>query len=175
MSITTYGLAQIKKEIQHLPAPQLAELCLRLARYKKENKELLAYLLFEQHNEADFMENVKAEAGFMFSQLPSQSYFTAKGLRKILKMLTKYIKFSGSKTVEIELLLSFCQNYLQYVIKQTSYKPIRLILTRQIDKVKATISKLHEDIQFDYTADYNKMLDEADSKLPWLNKKSHLL
>jgi hypothetical protein len=175
MSITTYGLQQIKKELQHLPQEQLTELCLRLIRYKKENKELLAYLLFEAHNEHDFVESIKAEAGFMFSQLPSQSYFTAKGLRKILKMLAKYTKFIGSKTAEIELLLNFCQNYLQYVIKQTSHKPIRLILTRQIEKVRIAIGKLHEDLQFDYSQDYNKLLDDAESKLPWLNKKSYLL
>ena len=175
MSITTYGLAQIKKELQHLPQEQLAELCLRLVRYKKENKELLAYLLFEAHNEHDFLESIKAEAGFMFSQLPAQSYFTAKGLRKILKMLTKYTKFMASKPAEVELLLNFCQNYLQYVTRQTAYKPIRLILTRQVDKVRAAIGKLHEDLQFDYSQDYNKILDDADSKLPWFNKKSYLL
>jgi hypothetical protein len=175
MSITTYGLQQIKKELQHLPQEQLAELCLRLVRYKKENKELLAYLLFEAHNQQDFIERIKAEAGFMFSQLPSQSYFTAKGLRKILKMLTKYTKFIGSKTAEIELLLNFCQNYLQYVVRQTSYKPIRLIFTRQIEKVQGLINKLHEDLQFDYTQDYNALLDNADAKLPWLNKKSYVL
>ncbi|MBD1392167.1 hypothetical protein [Mucilaginibacter glaciei] len=175
MSITTYGLQQIKKELQHLPQEQLAELCLRLVRYKKENKELLAYLLFESHNEQDFMESIKAEAGFMFSQLPAQSYFTAKGLRKILKMLTKYTKFIGTKPAEIELLLNFCQNYLQYVVRQTSYKPIRLILTRQLDKIKTSIGKLHEDLQFDYSQEYNKFLDDADSKLPWINKKSYLL
>ncbi|MBB5394530.1 hypothetical protein [Mucilaginibacter sp. AK015] len=175
MSITTYSLQQIKKELQHLPSEQLAELCLRLVRYKKENKELLAYLMFESDNEQDFIESVKAEAGFMFSQLPSQSYFTAKGLRKILKMLTKYTKFVGNKTAEIELLLNFCQNYLQYVIKQTSHKPIRLILIRQVEKVRASIGKLHEDLQFDYSQEYNNLLDDADSKLPWFNKKSYPL
>lgn len=175
MSITTYGLQQIKKELQHLSQEQLAELCLRLVRYKKENKELLAYQLFEAHHEQDFVESVKAEAGFMFSQLPAQSYFTAKGLRKILKMLTKYTKFIGSKPAEVELLLDFCQNYLQYVIKQTSYKPIRMIFTRQIDKLRATIGKLHEDLQFDYSQDYNKLLDDADAKLTWINKKNYLM
>jgi hypothetical protein len=175
MSITTYGLQQIKKELQHLPQEQLTELCLRLVRYKKENKELLAYLLFESNNEQDFIESIKAEAGFMFSQLPAQSYFTAKALRKILKMLTKYTKFIGSKPAEIELLLNFCQNYLQYVVRQTAYKPIRLIFTRQLDKIRTSISKLHEDLQFDYSQDYNRMLDDADSKLSWLNKKSYLL
>jgi hypothetical protein len=175
MSITTYGLQQIKKELQHLPAEQLADLCLRLARYKKENKELLAYLLFEAHNEPDFIESVKAEAGFMFSQLPAQSYFTAKALRKILKMLTKYTKFMASKTAEIDLVLNFCQNYLQYVIRQTSHKPIRLILTRQIEKLRTAIGKLHEDLQFDYSEDYNKLLEDAAGKLPWFNKKAYLL
>lgn len=175
MSIPTYGLQQIKKELQHLPQEQLADLALRLIRYKKENKELLAYLLFDAHNEQDFIESIKAEAGFMFSQLPSQAYFAAKALRKILKMLSKYTKFIGSKPAEIELLLNFCQNYLQYVIRLTSHKPIRLILTRQLDKLKTAIGKLHEDLQFDYSQDYNALLEEADSKLPWLNKKSYLL
>ncbi|MBL4674640.1 MAG: hypothetical protein JKY70_00275 [Mucilaginibacter sp.] len=175
MSITTYGLAQIKKELQHLPAEQLAELCLRLTRYKKENKELLAYLLFESHNEQVFIESVKAEAGFMFSQLPVQSYFTAKGLRKILKLLNKYIKFIGNKAAEVELLINFCQNYMQYVIKQTSHKPIRLILIRQVEKIRTTLSKLHEDLQYDYVNDYEQLLDDADGKYSWFSKKSYEL
>jgi hypothetical protein len=175
MSIATYSLQQIKKELQHLPQEQLAELTLRLIRYKKENKDLLGYLLFDAQNEQDYIESIKAEAGFMFSQLPAQAYFTAKGLRKILKMLSKYTKFIGSKPAEIELLLSFCQNYLQYVIRQTSHKPIRLILTRQLDKIKIAIGKLHEDLQFDYSKDYNAILDDAETKLPWLNKKSYML
>src|SRR3978361_392822 len=111
MTVNTYGLQHIKKEIQHLPNEQIAELLLRLARYKKENKELLAYLLFEAHDEAAFIEKVKAEAGFMFSQLPSQSYFAAKALRKILRLLSKYTKFMASKGAEIELLINFCSNY----------------------------------------------------------------
>jgi arginyl-tRNA synthetase len=90
MSIPTYGLQDIKKELQHLPAAEMGELLLRLARYKKENKELLAYILFDANNEAAFIEKVKAESGFMFSQLPSRSYDAAKSLRKILRLLTKY-------------------------------------------------------------------------------------
>ncbi|MFD0793830.1 hypothetical protein ACFQZX_09385 [Mucilaginibacter litoreus] len=175
MSITTYGLQQIKKELQHLPAEQLAELCLRLVRYKKDNKELLAYLLFEAHNQEEFIESVKAEAGFMFSQLPSQSYFAAKALRKILKFLNKYIKFTGSKTAEVDLLINFCQNYLQYVTRQTSHKPIRLILTRQIEKIKASIGKLHEDVQTDYMSDYEQLLATAEQKYTWFSKKSYQL
>src|ERR1700744_4578403 len=110
MSISEYGLQDIKKELQHLSPLQMADLCLRLARYKKENKELLAYLLFQSNNEAGFMEQIKAESGFMFSQLPVHSYSAAKGMRKILRLLSKYTKFMGSKEAEIELLINFCNN-----------------------------------------------------------------
>jgi hypothetical protein len=175
MSTTTYGLQHIKKEIQHLPHEQLSELLLRLARYKKENKELLAYLLFEAHDEAAFIEKIKAEAGFMFSQLPSLSYNAAKGMRKILRLLSKYTKFIGTKEAEIELLLNFCVNYLEYADRRTNYKPIRLILTRQIEKVKNLIGKLHEDLQFDYLESYNTLLTDAEKKLGWFKKNDYLL
>ncbi|MEO6151120.1 MAG: hypothetical protein ABIN95_12620 [Mucilaginibacter sp.] len=175
MSITAYGLQHIKKEIQHLPHEQLQELVLRLARYKKENKELLAYMLFEAHDEAAFVEKVKAEIGFMFSQLPVQSYFAAKGLRKILRLITKYVKFMGSKTAEIDLLISFGHNYLQYADRKSSYKPLRVIFVRQLEKTRTLINKLHEDLQFDHSHDYENLLADADKKLQWLNINDHVL
>jgi hypothetical protein len=175
MSTITHGLQDIKKELQHLPAEQITELCLRLARHKKENKELLAYLLFEADDEAAFIEKVKAEVGFMFSQLPVQSYNAAKALRKILRLIGKYTKFMASKPAEIELLINFCTNYIQYADRRSSYKPLRLILTRQLEKIRGLIAKLHEDLQFDYSNDYNTMVEDAATKLSWLNKSSYLL
>lgn len=175
MSIKVYGLADIKKEIQFQDKSVLMELVLRLARYKKENKELLAYLLFEADNERNFIDSVIAENGFMFSQLPSNNYQMAKSMRKILRLLNKYIKFMGSKEAEIEFLLSFCRNYIQYADKRGSYKPMRLILTRQLEKIKKTIEKLHEDLQFDYAQDYNAMLDDAQAQLKWFYKDDYLL
>ena len=175
MSITTYGLQDIKKELQHLSSLQIADLCLRLGRYKKENKELLAYLLFEANNEQAFIEKVKAEAGFMFSQLPIQGYAAAKSIRKILRLINKYNKFIASKQAEIELLLNFCDNYLQYTDRKTSYKPLRLILSRQMQKIQALIGKLHEDLQADFSRDYNLLLDNTEKKFPWFYKNDYLL
>jgi hypothetical protein len=168
MSIPTYGLQDIKKELQHLPAAEMGELLLRLARYKKENKELLAYILFDANNEAAFIEKVKAESGFMFSQLPSRSYDAAKSLRKILRLLAKYTKFTGSKEAEIDLLMSFCHNYVDYIDRKISYKPLRMILTRQLLKIRTLIGKLHEDLQYDYTEEYNSLHKAAESKFTWL-------
>ena len=175
MSTASYGLQDIKKELQHLSGLQIADLCLRLARHKKENKELLAYLLFEANNEAAFIEKVKAEAGFMFSQLPVRSYEAAKYLRKILRLIGKYIKFIAAKEAEIELLINFCSNYIQYADKSSSYKPLRLILIRQVEKVRTAIGKLHEDLQFDFVNDYNAMLDDAEKKLSWFSKDNYML
>jgi hypothetical protein len=175
MSIKTYGLQDIKKELLHLSSTEVADLNLRLARYKKENKELLAYLLFEAHDEHAFVEKVKAECGFMFSQLPVHSYQMAKSLRKILRLISKYVKFIGSKEADIDLLLNFCRNYLQYVDRRGTYKPLRLILTRQLEKVNKAISKLHEDLQADYAHDYVALLDDAEEKLKWFNKSGYML
>ncbi|HJP62375.1 MAG TPA: hypothetical protein VJ844_02980 [Mucilaginibacter sp.] len=175
MSMKVYGLADIKKEIQFQDKTVLMELVLRLARYKKENKELLAYLLFEADNERSFIESVIAENGFMFSQLPSNNYQMAKSMRKILRLLNKYIKFMGSKEAEIEFSLSFCRNYIQYADRRGSYKPMRLIFTRQLEKIKKAIEKLHEDLQFDYTQDYNTMLEDAQAELKWFYKDDYLL
>ncbi|HZY39113.1 MAG TPA: hypothetical protein VFE53_20795 [Mucilaginibacter sp.] len=175
MNVSSYGLQDIKKELQHLSSLQIAELCLRLARYKKENKELLAYLLFEANDEAAFIEKVKGEIGFMFSQLPSQSYNAAKSTRKILRLIGKYVKFTGSKEFEIELWLNFVQNYIQYTDRKASYKPLRLILTRQVMKIQAAIGKLHEDLQYDYVEAYNALLEEAEKKFPWFYKAEFAL
>jgi hypothetical protein len=175
MSISNYGLQDIKKELQHLSSLQIAELCLRLARYKKENKELLAYLLFEANDETAFIEKVKGEIGFMFSQLPSQNYNAAKSSRKILRLISKYTKFIGSKEAEIEMLLNFCQNYVQYTDRRMAYKPLRLLLTRQILKIQGLIGKLHEDLQYDFVEAYNHLLEDAEKKFPWFYKAEYEL
>jgi len=175
MSIRTYGLQEIKKELQQLNGKQAAELCLRMARYKKENKELLAYLLFDAEDELAFAESFKQDIGLMISQVPSLSYQAAKLLRKILKQINKYAKFTGSKQVEVELLISFSRNYLEYVDRRTSYKPLRIILVKQLEKIKKAIVKLHEDLQFDYNREFDELLDDAVKHLPWLHKGDLML
>lgn len=177
MSLPNYGIAEIKKELQHLDNAQLTELFLRLVRYKKENKELTGYLLFDADNERAFIDSLMAENGLMFSQLPYNNYQLAKGLRKILRILGKYIKFMASSEAEVEVLINFCHNYVQYVDKRasSSYKPLRLIFTRQLDKIRKSITKLHEDLQFDYSQEFNNMVGEAEEKLRWLNMNDYLL
>lgn len=173
MAIEAYGLQDIKKEIQHLSAPQLAELVLRLARHKKENKELLAYLLFVANDQDAFIEQSKYEVGMMFYILPSRAYDATKTLRKILRYITKLSRFSASKPVEISLLMAFCNNYLEYVDRKASFKPLRTVFVKQIEKISKLITKLHEDVQADYLSEYNALLDLADDRLYWFSKLAY--
>lgn len=55
------SLHEIKQELTNVPTKQVLELCLRLTRFKKENKELLTYLLFEAHDQHGYIESIKKE------------------------------------------------------------------------------------------------------------------
>lgn len=174
MGINTYNLQSVKKELQHLSGAQLTDLCLRLAKYKKENKELLSYLLFEAGNDAGYIENIKQEIDDQFKALPSHSYYLAKSLRKVLKLITKHVKFMASKPAEVDLLLHYCEQYVKYVDKRTGYKPLRQLLHKQLEKTAKLINSLHEDLQYDHQAGFEKVVELADEKMSWINKHDYL-
>lgn len=141
----------IKQELNHLPKEKLIALCLRLARFKKENKELLTFLLFEAHDIPGYITSVKTEMDEQFESINFNSpYFIKKSLRKILRIVNKYIRYSGSAVVETELLLYFCQfiNNMDAAIKKNTV--IVNIYNNQLKKINAAVSGMHEDLQYDY-------------------------
>lgn len=147
----TASLSEIKNELKTISPIQLQELCLRLAKYKKENKELLNYLLFDAVNEQAFIQNVKNEVDLQFKQLNKHSYYLAKKtLRKVLKTADKYIKFSGSKETEIELLIYFCQKMKNSGLNLRSSRVVLNMYQRRVERIRKVLSMLHEDLQFDY-------------------------
>ena len=104
------SIVTIKKELQHLPKEDLLELCLRLGRFKKENKELLTYLLFKAHDEESYIESIKETLDNQFAGINTDSYFyMKKTIRKILRQIRTYSRYSNKKSTEVELLLYFCE------------------------------------------------------------------
>lgn len=145
------SLSHIKKELKNLPPAELQEICIRLAKYKKENKELLHYILFESMNESAFIELVKEEIDEQFGNLNRSSFYLAKKtLRKVLRTTKKYIRFSGSKQTEIELLIYFCQKMKTSGLKMRSSRTVLNLYERQVERIKKVLAMLHEDLQFDY-------------------------
>lgn len=170
-----YPSAEIKKELQQLSSAEIAVLCLRLSRFKKENKELLTYLLFKSHNPDVFVQEYKAEMNLQFAKLSGSNYLVVKGLRKISQEMNNNIRYTGSDEVKLELLLHFCSNYINYVDYHSHYKTLRNVFYRSAEKVKAAIGKLHEDLQHDYGNLYHEMLTEAANEIYWFEKKPFLL
>lgn len=69
---------ELKQELTNCSPSQITELCLRLARFKKENKELLTYLLFEAHDTAAYIENVKNEMDSQFAGINKSNVYFVK-------------------------------------------------------------------------------------------------
>jgi hypothetical protein len=147
----------IKKKLLGLEPHELTALCLRLIKYKKENKELLSYLLFESDDESAYIESVKLE---MFARFDELSYFTSyqttKQIRKIYRFVAKQIKYSALPATQVELLIHFCQ-LLKKVIQKYRLTALENMYAQQLKKINIALSKLHEDIQYDYAKVLNEL------------------
>ncbi|TMU54842.1 hypothetical protein [Flagellimonas algicola] len=144
-------IAQLKKELQHRSPDELLDLCLRLGRFKKENKELLTYLLFEADHEEGYIDSVKAEVDEMFEEINTNSfYYIKKSVRKILRTIKKYIRYSGNKETEVELLLYFCEQLKNFRPSIKGNIALRNLYERQLVYIEKKISALHEDLQYDF-------------------------
>jgi len=151
----TATIQEIKQELLALQHNELAELTLRLARSKKENKELLTFLLFEAHDITGYIEGVKKEMEAAFLDINiSHVYFAKKTIRKVLRITNKYIRFSGSKQAEAELLIHFCKLIVDSGIKINKNPALKNLYQNQLKKIEKAKDTLHEDIQYDL----NKLL-----------------
>lgn len=152
------SVSNIKKELNHLSSDELTELCLRLAKFKQENKELLTYLLFEAHDEIAYIEAVKAEVDGQFEQINTSSYYyIRKSVRKILRMIKKFARYSLKKETEVELLLHFCQKLKNLEPSISNNVTLSNTYKRQRDLIKKIVSGLHEDLQYDYKLKLNEL------------------
>ncbi|WP_452223126.1 hypothetical protein [Lacinutrix chionoecetis] len=152
------SVVTIRKELKHKSSEELAELCLRLARFKKENKELLTYLLFEADSEAGYIETVKQDIDEQFEAINTNSYFyIKKSVRKILRNTKKYIRYSLNKETEVELLLYFCKKLKAMSPSIKRNTTLQNIYDRNIEAITKKVLKLHEDLQYDYKLELEEM------------------
>lgn len=146
------SINEIKRELKSLPPEALQELCMRLAKYKKENKELLTYLLYEADNEQSYITAIKEDMDALFDELPSRNnlYYVKKSLRKILRFANKQIKYSGIKETELELRIYFCSKVLDAKVPLREGTVLYNLYQQQLKKIYTIVVKLPEDLQMDY-------------------------
>lgn len=145
------SIVTIKKELQHLPEQDLLELCLRLGKFKKENKALLTYLLFEAHDEDGYIASVKTTLDELFKGINTDSYFyMKKTIRKILRQIRTYSKYSKQPATEVELLLYFCEQLNELKPSIHRNNTLSNLYQRQKLAIEKKVKTLHEDLQYDY-------------------------
>jgi hypothetical protein len=154
------SIHEIKKELETLETDQLNALCLRLAKYKKENKELLTYLLFEAHNEDDYIKEVRNDTETQFEGLSKLNvYYIKKSLRRILRGLNKQIKYSSLPLTELELRIHFLKQMKNHSIPIHQNTLLMNIYQQQMKKIQQIQGKLDEDIVFDYQSDLEELAE----------------
>ena len=145
------SVVELRKELEHLDKEKLKQLCLRLSRFKLENKELLTYLLFASEDESSYIQSIKNQLDALFLDINTNSYFyVKKSIRKILRRIRKFARYSNQPETEVELLLYFCLKMQDIKPSIFKNKTLTNIYDRQIKSAQKKTKKLHEDLQYEY-------------------------
>ncbi len=145
------SLAQIKSELKEKSSDELVALCLRLGRFKKDNKELLTYLLFEAQDEQGFINLLKEDIDDLMDEINTNHlYYMKKGLQKIVRSLNRSLRYSGQKQTEVEVRIYFCEKIRETGIAIERHSTIHNLFLREIKRIEKALSGLHEDLQADY-------------------------
>ncbi|MBL0340534.1 MAG: hypothetical protein IPP71_06200 [Bacteroidetes bacterium] len=158
--ITHYSLNEIKKELLEIPDKKLVELVIALAKYKRDNKEFLNYLLYYSSAVDVFINGILSEIDGHFEMINEQSnlYYSKKSLRKILRIINKYSKYIGDKSKTAQLLLYFCTKLKNSGLPYQKSQTLINMYDSQIKKINKLIDSMHEDFKHDFQTDLDKLV-----------------
>jgi len=146
-------IKELKEELVHKPQAELLEYCLRLSKFKKENKELLTYLLFDAGNETGYILSIRELLQDLFKQVNTTNiYFAKKSIRKIVRMADKFTRYSDKPGTEAEVRIFICEQLNALPIDFSKSQVLQNVYSGQLNKINKLISAMHEDLQHDYQA-----------------------
>ncbi|MGH1336986.1 MAG: hypothetical protein ACRBFS_12750 [Aureispira sp.] len=152
------GIREIKASLKEKTPEELLDICLKMAKYKKENKEYLTYLLYEAGNETSYIESIKRQITAAFEDLNRSSFYQIKkSVRKILRLVIKYIRYSKKKDTEVQLRLFFCQELIQMKPSIKRSTILKNMYYQQLKVARKALEKLHEDLQYDYEIEIQEL------------------
>jgi hypothetical protein len=144
-------LHQIKKELETSSPQRVLALLLKIVKSKTENKELISYLLFDEDNLSGYIADLREDVSELLKDVKYlPPYQVKRSLRKALKFITKYTKYTGAKETEAELLVHLCKLMQTQGLASGSNKIANSIYAKQVEKIEKLIPYLHEELQFDY-------------------------
>ncbi|MFZ6052133.1 hypothetical protein [Halocola ammonii] len=163
------SLTILKKELKKCSPEETQEIVLRLARAKKENKELLTYLLSYAEDAAEYADDMQEHLDLAFEDLSHRPYFAAKTLRKVLREITKFKRFTKSDRYMVQLLLHFCERTVDHFGSSLRHQPTQGIIFRTMLKIRKALDKMHEDLQADFRPHFEEIVKTIDSKFTYWN------
>lgn len=152
---------ELKQILSGASHNDLVAICLRLARFKKENKELLTYLLFESADEQMYIDSIKKDVDLMFDEINNKTpYLQRKSVKKIQTFVKRYIRYSPQKETELALLMHFCFKAAEIQPSIKHNPKLWNIFKTQLAAVEKKINFLHEDLQFDYSEELTELREK---------------
>jgi len=159
--INAASLKVIKDELSTLTNKDLNGIILKMIKFRKENKELVTYLLFDSRDEMEYVKMMKKEIEMaLYAVTSSNARNSLKLIRKVLRITRKAIKFSGKNETEVQLLLHYCSILKSKDLPLTRIKALNSIWERSILSTGKAISSLHEDLRYDYGMELKALLEE---------------
>ena len=115
-------------------------------------------MLFEEDDLPNYIKNVKEEVDEGFAQVnTSNVYFAKKTNRKVLRIANKYIRYTGSKTAETEILLHYLTNFKGLNLSWQKSNALVNLYKAQLKKIDTAIATMHEDLQYDYRRELERL------------------
>jgi len=148
------SIAELKKALVQLDQGELLDACLRLIRFKKDNKELLTYLLFLSEDEQAFVTCLCDEIDEQFFESPNMH---KKTLRKVIRWMDKWLRFSGIKETELQVRLHFCASLKSSDTPFLRHKVMTNMYVGQLKKIHKALETLHPDARCEYRADVDSL------------------
>lgn len=154
----TASVRELKSELSNCTQEELIDIVLKLSKHKKENKELLTYLIYDSSDEEQYIQDVCEEVTTLFQTINTSSYYLMKkSVRKVLRFCKKQIRFSKIKTTEIEVLLHFCYELRQLKPSYRNNVVLVNLHNKQVELIEKAIGSLHEDLQYDYRLELEQL------------------
>lgn len=151
------SLAHIRKELKTLSREEVLELIDKLAKYKRDNKELLSYLLFDSFDEDAYVQRIKEDVSEAFAATNTRGFYLAKkSIRRALRIAYKYIKYSDVPETELDVLLHFCEEMKALDMNFKRSKVMLNLYERQLVKIQDVYADLHEDLQYEFKSRIEK-------------------
>ncbi len=147
MTMKPATISELKQKLILLDHDDLLDACLRLARFKADNKALLTYLLLKSDDEMAYADEVCAQIDQLFAESKTMH---KKTVRKIVRWYEKQIRYSGHKETELQIRIHFCRSLIRRGFDFDRCGVTRNLFNSQVRKIETAIDKVHSDLQFDF-------------------------